>query len=113
MSEPTYPAFRTGKDIEVRFAPSVGVISCKYNQILRALGKPTFSVENNDSFDGTETAAWHIQFQSGESAILAENREFGYSEDSYEISKTWKVNTRFPKTYEWVKQLIRDANPNG
>lgn len=110
MTELTYPLFRTGKDIEVKFAPNIGVLSCNYNHILRAFGRPTFSIENNDSFDGTETVSWHIQFQSGPTAILAENREFGDSEKSYELSKTWKVNTRFPQAYEWIKQIIRDAN---
>lgn len=113
MAEPTYPAFRTGKDVEARFAPNVGVLSCNFNHILRAFGRPNFSVDNNDSFEGTEQCAWHIQFQTGHTAILSENREFGNLEDSYELSKTWKVNTRHPQTYEWIKQIIRDANPNG
>lgn len=113
MAEPTYPAFRTGKDVDARFAPSAGVIACSYRHINNAFGLPTFSVENNDSFEGTEQCAWHIQFQNGVTAILSENREFGNNEDSYELTKTWKINTRTPQAYEWVKQIIRDANPNG
>lgn len=112
MATPNYPKHRTNKDLEVRFAPHQGNLGCNYGHVKQAFGNPTVSVDNNDSFEGTETCAWYIQFESGETAILAENREFGNQEDSYELAKSWKVNSRFPRTYEWIKQIIRDANPS-
>lgn len=111
MATPNYPKYRSGKDIEARFAPLQGTLGCNFEHITAAFGRPTFSVDNNDTFEGNETCAWHIQFETGETAILAENREFGNQEDSYEIAKTWKVNSRFPNTHAWIRQIIRDANP--
>lgn len=112
MIESKYPAYRVGKGIDIKFAPNIGTLSCNYGHVVRAFGTPSFSVENNDSFEGTETVSWHIEFQTGHTAILAEDREFGHVENSHETSKTWKINSRFPQTFEWIKQIIRDSNPN-
>lgn len=112
MSEQTYPKYRLSKDIEIRFAPRQTVISCTYNQLVRSFGRPNLSVDNNDSFDGTEQCAWHIQFESGDAVILAEHRPFGETERHYEASREWKINTRSTRAVEWVKQIIRDSNPN-
>lgn len=113
MNEKSYPMFRTSRDIETRFAPQLGIMSCGYNHLVRAFGQPTFSVENNDTFEGTEQCAWHIQFANGLTATIAEERGFGKAEQNYHQSTSWKVNGRDGKTYEWIKQIIRDANPNG
>jgi hypothetical protein len=99
MSEKTYPPFRTSKEIDVRFAPQ--------------FGQPTFSTDNNDTFEGTEQCAWNIQFQNGSAVVISENRGFGASDSHYEKSTSWKVNSRDTNTYTWIKEAIRDSNPNG
>lgn len=113
MSDKSYPMFRTSRDIEVRFAPQIGVMSCGYNHIIRAFGQPTFSVDNNDTFEGTEQCAWHIQFENGSTVVISEERGFGKAEQHYERANSWKVNGRDERTYNWVKEIIRDSNPNG
>lgn len=113
MENKPYPMFRTSKDIDIRFAPQVGIMSCGYGHLVRAFGQPTFSIENNDIFEGTEQCAWNIQFENGLAVSIAEERGFGLSEQHYERSTKWKVNSRDERVYEWVKQIIRDANPNG
>jgi len=113
MSEKKYPPFRTSKEIDVRFAPQLGIISCGYHHLVRTFGQPTFSADNNDTFEGTEQCAWNIQFQNGSGVVISENRGFGISDSHYEKSKSWKVNSRDTNTYTWIKEAIRDANPNG
>jgi hypothetical protein len=113
MSEKTYPPFRTSKEIDVRFAPQLGIISCGYNHLVRTFGQPTFSTDNNDTFEGTEQCSWNVQFQNGSAVVISENRGFGMSDSHYEKSTSWKVNSRDTNTYNWIKEAIRDANPNG
>jgi hypothetical protein len=113
MSDRKYPRFRTTKNLELKFSPQVGVMSCSYEHIVRTFGQPSLSADNNDQFDGTEQCAWIIQFESGESASIAEERGFGDRDHDYKKSTTWKVNTRTPRVYDWIKEAIRDANPNG
>ena len=113
MSERQYPKFRTSKNIEMKFVPQVGVMSCEYRHILNTFGQPTFSSDNNDTFEGTEQCAWNIQFQNGSAVVIAENRGFGSSDSHYEKSTSWKVNSRDTNTYTWIKEAIRDSNPNG
>jgi hypothetical protein len=113
MADRQYPAFRTTKAVDVRFAPQIGTLSCGYHHIVRAFGQPTFSVDNNDTFEGTEQCAWQIQFQNGSAVVLSENKGFGSGDSHYEKSNSWKVNSRDEKTIQWIKQAIRDANPNG
>lgn len=110
-SDRKYPKFRTNKDLDVRFAPQVGVMSCGYNHIVNTFGQPNLSAGNNDTFEGTEQCAWIVEFETGESARIAEERGFGDREHDYTNSKTWKVNTRSSRTYDWIKEAIRDANP--
>jgi hypothetical protein len=113
MNEKTYPPYRNTKNIDVRFASHLGNISCGYQHLVRAFGIPTFSVDNNDTFEGTEQCLWQIEFQNGTTAIVAENRGFGSSENHYEKSTSWKVNSRDTNAFNWIKSAIRDANPNG
>lgn len=113
MTEKKYPPFRTSKDIEVRFAPQIGIISCGYHHLIRAFGQPTLSVENNDTFEGTEQCSWNIQFQNGSTVVISENRGFGMQDSHFEKSTSWKVNSRDTTVYNWIKEAIRDANPNG
>lgn len=113
MNEKNYPAYRNTKEVDVRFAPQLGTISCGYHHLVRAFGQPTFSTDNNDTFEGTEQCAWNIQFQNGSAVVIAENRGFGSSDLHYEKSTSWKVNSRDTTTYNWIKEAIRDANPNG
>jgi hypothetical protein len=112
-TEKSYPKYRTSKELQMKFAPQVAVMSCGYNHIARTFGQPTLSAGNNDTFEGTEQCAWLIQFESGDTISIAEERGFGDREHDYTHTKTWKVNTRSQRAYEWVKQAIRDANPNG
>lgn len=113
MSEKNYPPFRMSKEIDIRFAPQVGIMNCGYQHLVRTFGQPTFSTENNDTFEGTEQCAWHIQFQNGSTVVISENRGFGASESPFHQSTSWKVNTRDTTAYNWIKEAIRDANPNG
>ena len=113
MATKNYPRHRTSKELEIRFAPQVAVMACGYEHLVRTFGQPTFSVGNNDTFEGTEQCAWHIQFESGETVRIAEERGFGDREHDYMRSKSWRVNTHVPRAYEWIKEAIRDANPKG
>jgi hypothetical protein len=112
-TEKNYPKFRTNKEIQMKFAPQVAVMSCGYNHIVNTFGQPTFSSNNNDTFEGTEQCSWLIQFETGDTVSIAEERGFGDREHDYRNTTTWKVNTRSVNAYEWVKQAIRDSNPNG
>lgn len=112
MSTENYPKYRVSKDIEVKFAPPQGKINCSFHQIVRAFGRPPLSVDNNDSFEGTEQCQWNIQFETGHRAIIAESRAFGNTEQHYEKTTNWKVNSLEPRVFEWIKQIIRDSNPN-
>lgn len=111
--EKSYPAYRTNKNIDNRFAPQLGVIQCAYNHLVRTFGQPTLSADNNDTFDGTEQCAWLIEFENGNMVTVSEEKGFGDREHDYKKSDTWKINSRSPHTYEWIKQAIRDSNPNG
>lgn len=113
MSDRRYPKFRNTKEIEVRFSPQIAVMECGYNHIVKTFGQPTFSSGNNDVFEGTEQCAWQIQFETGEVVRIAEERGFGDREHDYTESKRWKVNSGTTRAYEWIKEAIRDANPNG
>ncbi len=111
--EKQYPRYRTSKDLDLRFTPQISVMDCAYRHIVNAFGQPTFSSDNNDTFEGTEQCSWQIQFETGELVLISEERGFGDREHDYKTSKSWKVNTHSKNAYEWVKQAIRDANPNG
>lgn len=113
MSTKKYPRYRTSRDLEIKFAPQVSVLACGYNHLVRTFGQPTFSAGNNDTFEGTEQCAWHIQFESGETVRIAEERGFGDREHDFTRSKSWRVNSHSPVAYAWIKDAIRDANPNG
>ena len=113
MNDRTHPMFRTSKNLDIRFAPQMGIISCDYQHLVRAFGQPTFSTDNNDTFEGTEQCAWNIEFQGGSTVSIAENRGFGKGEQNYQECKSWKINSRDERTYNWVKQIIRESNPNG
>ena len=111
--EKQYPRYRNSKDLDLRFTPQISVMDCAYRHIVNAFGQPTFSSDNNDTFEGTEQCSWQIQFETGELVLISEERGFGDREHDYKTSKSWKVNTHSKNAYEWVKQAIRDANPNG
>ncbi len=112
-AEKQYPRYRNSKDLDLRFTPQISVMDCAYRHIVNAFGQPTFSSDNNDTFEGTEQCSWQIQFETGELVLISEERGFGDREHDYKTSKSWKVNTHSKNAYEWVKQAIRDANPNG
>ena len=116
MSEETtkkeYPRYRTSKDLNLKFTPQISVMECAFRHIVKAFGQPTFSTDNNDQFEGTEQCAWHIQFENGNTAVIAEERGFGDREHDVKATKTWKVNSHSPHIFEWIKQIIRDSNPN-
>lgn len=107
-----FPKFRLGKDIESRYAPLVGTLACSFKQMSRAFGRPTFSAENNDFFDGSEKCAWHIEFETGHTAVIAENRPFGDSDYPFEKANEWKINSRHGDTINWIKSILRYANPS-
>ncbi|WWT39387.1 hypothetical protein [Microcystis phage Mel-JY01] len=103
--------FRTGKGIDVKMIPSFGQIACDYNHIYRTFGKPNFSVDAGDEFDGVEKCAWHIQFENGEVVRITDVREFGSKIDDYVECKRWNVNTLSRDAYEQVISAIRHHNP--
>ena len=107
-----YPKHRMGKGIVIKLAPQVGVMNCAYRHLVKAFGNPNFSVDNGDEFDGVENVAWHIEFESGEVARISDVRPFGKSEISYKDIVEWKVNAHSENAYNWIKEKIRDANPN-
>lgn len=111
--ERNYPKFRNTREAENRFAPQVGVMECGYHHLVRTFGQPTFSAENNDTFEGTEQCSWQIQFENGDVVTISEERGFGDREHDVKNTKKWKVNTRTPRSYDWIKEAIRDSNPNG
>ena len=108
-----YPKHRLGKTIEVKMAPQVGIMSCQYRHILKAFGQPTFSTESGDEFDGVEKVAWHIQFETGHVAKISDVRPFGVHDIDYRTVNEWRVNAHDETVYDWIKNKIRDANPNG
>ena len=107
-----YPRHRIGKDVIVRLAPQVGVMKCDYKHLVRAFGNPNFSVDYGDDFDGVEKCAWHIEFETGVTAKISDVRPFGSNDLDYKAVKEWRVNSRDERVYEWIKEKIRDANPN-
>lgn len=113
MENRKYPKYRTTKNLDLKFSPQIAVMECGYNHIVRTFGQPTFSANNNDTFDGTEQCAWVVQFETGEVVRVAEERGFGDKEHDYTKSTRWKVNSATTRAYEWLKEAIRDANPNG
>ncbi len=113
MSNHSYPKFATGKGIEVKMTPQMGIIECQYRHLTRTFGQPTFSRDAGDEFDGVERVAWHIMFESGERVRICDVREFGSMEDDQNKIKNWRVNTNSQNAYNWIKQAIRESNPNG
>lgn len=111
--ERSYPRYRTGKNIEIKMTPQLGIIECGYKHLVRTFGQPNYNRDNGDEFDGLEWCAWHIQFESGELVRIIDTREFGNMETDYTKGTKWKVNTRSKAAYEWIKEAIREANPNG
>jgi hypothetical protein len=112
MSEHAYPKFATGKGIEIKMTPQMGVIECGYGHLIRTFGQPTYSRDAGDEFDGVERVAWHIMFQSGERVRISDVRVFGSLEDDHNKIKNWRVNTHSQNAYNWIKQAIRESNPN-
>lgn len=113
MENKSYPRYRTGKSIEIKMTPQIGSMECGYHHLVRTFGQPTFSSEAGDEFDGVEKVAWHIQFESGELVRISDIREFGALENDQNKMKVWRVNTHSQDAYNWIKQAIRDSNPNG
>ena len=107
-----YPKHRMGKNITVKMAAQVGVMECEYKHIIKAFGQPTFSSDAGDEFDGIEKLAWHIEFETGHVARISDVRQFGIHDMDSRTVKEWKVNAHDEKVYEWIKEQIRDANPN-
>ena len=107
-----YPRHRTSKDIEVKMAPQIGVMECEYRHLVRAFGNPNLSTDFGDDFDGVEKCAWHIQFETGHVAKICDVRPFGIHDIDYRTVKEWRVNAHDERAYEWIKERIRDANPN-
>lgn len=108
-----YPKHRLGKNIEVKMAPQVGIMSCEYRHLLKAFGQPTFSTESGDDFDGVEKVAWHIQFETGHVAKICDVRPFGVHDMDFKTVTEWRVNAHDETVYEWIKNKIRNANPMG
>lgn len=113
MENKSYPPFRTGKDVTIKMTPQMGIIECSYKHLVRTFGQPTYSRDAGDEFDGVERVSWHIQFQSGEVVRLCDVRQFGSMEDEPSRTTNWRVNTHTNNAYEWIKEAIRDSNPNG
>lgn len=112
MENKSYPPFRTGKNIQIKMTPQMGVIDCGYKHLIRSFGQPTFNRDSGDEFDGVEKIAWHIQFESGECVRISDVRSFGATSEDYTTTTNWRVNTHSTSAYEWIKEAIRDANPN-
>lgn len=111
-AEKKYPPFRTSKNVDIRMTPQMGIIECDYKHLIRAFGQPNFSRDAGDEFDGLERVSWHIEFQSGEKVRLCNVRSFeGSLEEDYTRTKNWRVNTHSLEAYSWIKEVIRDANP--
>ena len=106
-----YPKYRLGKSVAVKMTPQSGIMKCDYKHILRAFGQPTFSTESGDDFDGVEKVAWHIQFETGQVAKISDVRPFGTHDIDHKTVKEWRVNSHNTDVFEWIKQIIRDANP--
>jgi hypothetical protein len=113
MSNHAYPKFATGKGIEIKMTPQIGIMECQYKHLVRTFGKPTYSRDAGDEFDGVERVSWHIMFESGERVRICDVREFGALEDDSIKARKWRVNTHSKSAYDWIKQAIRDSNPNG
>jgi len=117
MPEPNFPAFRNGSDIDVRFAPNLGVIECSYTHLKRTFGLPTYRSDNNDVFEGNERCVWMIQFENGPTVSITEHIEFGMKSDDeesdapYVRSTRWRINSNHRETYQWVKSAIIYSNP--
>lgn len=111
--EKKYPPFRTGKNVTIKMTPQMGIIECAYRHLIRTFGQPNFSRDAGDEFDGVERLSWHIQFQSGDTVRICDVRPFGSMEDDPSKVLNWRVNTHSTNAYEWVKEAIRDSNPNG
>lgn len=107
-----YPKYRLGKSVEVKMTPQSGIMKCNYKHLVRAFGQPTFSTESGDEFDGVEKVAWHIQFETGHVAKISDVRPFGIHDMDFKTVSEWKVNSHNTEVYEWIKDIIRDANPN-
>lgn len=112
MEQKQYPRFTSGKDVEIKMTPQMGIIACNYSHLVRSFGQPTYSADGGDEFDGIEKCAWHILFETGERVRISDNRTFG-ADQRIELVDSWRVNTHSQPAYEWIKQIIRDRNPNG
>jgi hypothetical protein len=108
-----YPRYRMDKKLEPRMAPQIGVMECSYKHLVKAFGNPTLSIDYGDDFDGVENCAWIIEFESGDTAKISDVRPFGNQDMDHKHINNWKVNAHSKKTYEWIKEVIRDSNPNG
>ncbi len=113
MEDKSYPPYRTGKDVTIKMTPQMGVIECSYKHLVRTFGQPNYSRDAGDEFDGVERVSWHIQFQSGETIRICDVRSFGSMDDDTSKVINWRVNTHSEDAYNWIKQAIRDSNPNG
>ena len=111
MEQREYPRYATGKNVVIKMTPQIGIIGCDYHHLVRAFGQPTFSADAGDEFDGIEKVAWHIEFETGERVRVCDVRPFGM-DDSINKTKEWRINTLSQNAYEWIKQIIRDSNPN-
>ena len=109
----TYPRYRAAKNVQIKMTPQMGIIECSHKHLIRAFGQPTFTRDAGDEFDGVERIAWHIQFESGETVRICDVRSFGSIEDEPSKVTNWRVNTHSTNAYEWIKEAIRDSNPNG
>jgi hypothetical protein len=110
--EREYPRYASGKNIQIKMTPQMATMGCDYHHLVRAFGQPSFSSDAGDEFDGIEKCAWHIEFETGERVRISDVRPFGM-DDSVTKTKEWRVNTLSQTAYEWIKQIIRDSNPNG
>ena len=108
-----YPRHRVSKQVQIKMAPQIGIIECEHRHLIKAFGNPSFSIVNGDDFDGIETCAWHIEFESGEIARISDIKPFGITGVDYKTINKWKINAHSSKANEWIKEKIRDSNPGG
>ena len=84
----------------------LGIINVPYNKIAKVFGPPSLSEAAGDLFDGLESAAWIIKFESGHIAEITDVGRFGDRVD-YKACNQWAIFGHDPVIMDVIKQYIK------
>lgn len=100
------PRFYVSKDIQKRGILRLGTLSVPYQKIQKVFGAPCLSEAAGDAFDGSESVAWTIKFETGHVAEITDINSFGQKTD-YKTCTDWAIFGHDDSVFNLLKNMLR------